>query len=144
MRRITRATASDAAVVHALDRVAAHRPWSEGSLTSTLALSTTTAWLVFDGDQPSAYLVASVVHGEAEILTLGTHPAHRRQGCAAELLRHAADHWGVVGVAQAFLEVRADNAGAIALYSMNGWVPAGTRSRYYSDGCDAVVMTWEP
>ncbi|MFM2161616.1 MAG: hypothetical protein RLZZ383_1128, partial [Pseudomonadota bacterium] len=41
---------------------------------------------------------------------------------------------------EAFLEVRTDNSGAIALYEGDGWTSVGCRRGYYADGCDAWVM----
>jgi ribosomal protein S18 acetylase RimI-like enzyme len=45
---------------------------------------------------------------------------------------------------EATLEVRADNAGALALYHAHGFLEAGRRPRYYADGADAVLMTRPP
>jgi ribosomal protein S18 acetylase RimI-like enzyme len=42
-----------------------------------------------------------------------------------------------------FLEVRASNAAARALYASAGFVAVGRRARYYRDPDeDAVVMRW--
>jgi ribosomal-protein-alanine N-acetyltransferase len=38
-----------------------------------------------------------------------------------------------------WLEVRSDNPGAIALYEGMGYRYVATRTRYYEDGCDALV-----
>ena len=40
--------------------------------------------------------------------------------------------------------MRADNAAARSFYASLGWVDAGARPRYYSDGGDAVVMRIAP
>jgi ribosomal-protein-alanine N-acetyltransferase len=42
------------------------------------------------------------------------------------------------------LEVRADNCGALALYSGHGFREVGRRRRYYPDGSDAVLMERPP
>ena len=100
---------------------------------------------------PGALLVthgASVVLGrlaadEAEILTLLTEPAARRQGHArAALVRfeaEARDH----GVRSVFLEVAADNAAARALYAGAGYCEVGRRLRYYqrADGAAVDALT---
>jgi ribosomal-protein-alanine N-acetyltransferase len=44
------------------------------------------------------------------------------------------------GCAEAFLEVRAGNAAAAALYSRFGFELVYQRPRYYPDGSDALVM----
>ena len=43
----------------------------------------------------------------------------------------------------ATLEVAADNAAALALYAAEGFTTAGRRSRYYSDGRDALIQWLE-
>ena len=40
----------------------------------------------------------------------------------------------------AFLEVRRDNVAGIAMYDRLGYAIIGTRTRYYEDGCDALVL----
>jgi len=51
--------------------------------------------------------------------------------------------WTELGVEEAFLEIRADNQAALRLYAELGWETAGTRTSYYRDGTDAVVMRWQ-
>jgi ribosomal protein S18 acetylase RimI-like enzyme len=52
-----------------------------------------------------------------------THPGHRRQGLASQILQalmtKAADH----GASSAYLQVEAKNTGAIALYDAAGFKP---------------------
>ncbi len=79
---------------------------------------------------------------DAEILNIETLPNHRRQGLAQSLLAEAFD-WARQNQRQAvWLEVRANNEGAIALYAKTGFVQISTRKRYYSDGEDALVMKY--
>ena len=44
------------------------------------------------------------------------------------------------GTTHTLLEVRADNARALALYESLGFVPIGQRRRYYPDGGDALIL----
>jgi len=74
---------------------------------------------------------------EAEILNIAVDPDYRRRGVGAALLD------AVCQAAQGaiFLEVAETNAPAIALYRRQGWVDAGVREGYYSQGTvNAVVM----
>ncbi len=79
---------------------------------------------------------------EADILHIETQPSHRRRGLARSLLKEVfawcADH----DRSAVWLEVRASNAAAIALYEQMGFVHVSTRSCYYSDGEDALVMKY--
>jgi len=48
------------------------------------------------------------------------------------------------GATRAFLEVRAGNAAALALYNKYGFEVAGARPRYYKDNNDdAILMNLE-
>ena len=75
---------------------------------------------------------------EYEIHTIGVDPAHQGQGIGRQmlnrLLEFAADD-------PVYLEVRTDNAAAIAMYESAGFVNVGLRKRYYRvSGADAFTM----
>ncbi|BCO37487.1 ribosomal-protein-alanine N-acetyltransferase [Mycobacterium heckeshornense] len=79
---------------------------------------------------------------EYEVHTIGVDPAYHGRGIGRrllnELLRFAAG--GTV-----YLEVRTDNAAAIALYRSAGFVNVGLRRRYYRvSGADAYTMRRDP
>lgn len=141
--RLRPATPDDAAGIAAVEDAAAHHPWTRAAVEGSLGLSTTHA-LVLEEDGVAGHLLSSVVAGEAEVLILAVHPAHQRRGLARRLLARAAELWVAHGVTRGFLEVRADNAPAIALYRSTGWSQAGVRKRYYADGTDALALTWSP
>jgi ribosomal-protein-alanine N-acetyltransferase len=82
-----------------------------------------------------------VVADEAEILTVGVVPAARRQGIGRLLLADLLAHAGERGARQVYLEVRVDNAAAIALYESDGFAGVGLRRGYYANGqVDGVTM----
>ena len=83
------------------------------------------------------HLLAWQVLDEVELLTISVLPMHRKQGFGRSLLEAllAADSASVV-----FLELRASNAPARALYRSAGFNETGTRRSYYRDGEDAVLM----
>lgn len=83
------------------------------------------------------WLVADEVH----LLAIATHPDRRRCGVAQALM---ADVIAAAGADRLItLEVRADNAGAIALYRQWGFAEISRRAGYYADGVDAIVMVRE-
>jgi ribosomal-protein-alanine N-acetyltransferase len=86
---------------------AEERPWTAAEFASLLSLPG--ALLLGDG---RALLLARLAADEAEVLTLATDPAHRRQGLAAALLRGFHAEAAARGAARAFLEVASDNAPA--------------------------------
>lgn len=75
------------------------------------------------------------------LLRLAVRPAARRAGVATLLLDRSFGDLRQRGVGQVFLEVRADNEAARALYRRRGWADAGVRTGYYDDGIDAVLMS---
>lgn len=90
------------------------------------------------------YVVFWVVADEMHILNLSVHPLYRRRGIARRLVIEAVRRAGAIGAEKAYLEVRASNVPAIALYFGLGFVSIGIRRSYYDTPCeDAVVMTLE-
>ena len=78
---------------------------------------------------------------EYEIHTIGVDPAHQGHGIGRAMMTDLLnDADGVV-----YLEVRTDNAPAIALYESLGFATVGLRKRYYrASGADAFTMRRDP
>ncbi len=89
----------------------------------------------------AGHAIAWEVAGETHILDVHVEPWARRRGLGRALVDHLME---ACGRGLALLEVHEENEGAIALYAALGFVEAGRRPRYYSDGCDAVLMNLEP
>jgi ribosomal-protein-alanine N-acetyltransferase len=87
-----------------------------------------------------AYAVASVVGEVAELQRIAVAPGHRRTGLATLLLADVRRRAAVEGAGRLLLEVREDNAGALAFYSSAGFTELTRRPRYYRDGATAVVL----
>ena len=68
---------------------------------------------------------------EATILQVGTARAAQRQGLAKKLLGYCHATLRALGCRTLWLEVRAHNAPAIALYHQLGFAKTGVRPRYY-------------
>lgn len=78
---------------------------------------------------------------DADIQTIALDPAHRGQGRGRALLRSLLHLALERGAREMFLEVRADNPTAEALYISEGFTELGRRPRYYQpDDVDAIVM----
>ena len=117
------------------------RPWTEAEFASLLALPGTL--LLGDG---RAFLLGRVAVDEAEVLTLATHPDHRRRGLAAVLLARFEEQARTLGAARVFLEVAEDNAPARALYEGHGYREVGRRKGYYArpEGAVAALVLARP
>lgn len=87
--------------------------------------------------------VVALLHGRtslARIYSMAVDPAHQGAGIGLALLREAEARALADGRAVMRLEVRTDNARAIALYRREGYREIGRIPRYYEDGCDALRM----
>lgn len=115
-------------------------PWSEAMFLAELDNSWATVEVFEQQERVVGFLCSWLVSGELSILNLATAPQHQRQGIAARLLQNCIERARVRGLERAWLEVRAGNRGAIALYQHFGFTEAGRRKKYYADGEDALVM----
>jgi ribosomal-protein-alanine N-acetyltransferase len=88
----------------------------------------------------AGFILARVIAGEAEILTLAVAPEQRRQGIARSLLEEALAEAGRRGATEIFLEVAENNAAARRLYASAGFVQAGVRRDYYGPGASALLL----
>ena len=77
---------------------------------------------------------------DADIQTVAVAPDAQGRGIGRLLLRSLLDTARSRGSSRVFLEVRSDNASAIAMYLAHGFEQLNVRRDYYAQGVDAVVM----
>jgi ribosomal-protein-alanine N-acetyltransferase len=83
------------------------------------------------------YAGLAIIGDEAEVHTIGVRPDAQGAGRGRKLLRQL---MSAAGDRRLLLEVRTDNAAAIALYASEGFSTLGVRRRYYHSGADAYTM----
>ena len=141
--RIVPMTAVHLPMVAALEKVCFPAdPWSERLFRDALECPGT-ALLVAEKDDGEVlgYAVLSAVLDEGNLDNIAAAPHCRRQGVADALLS-ALTGIGRDRLSVLFLEVRASNLPAIALYEKHGFVPVGRRKNYYGSPVeDALLMT---
>ncbi len=86
------------------------------------------------------YAVVSVAADQSDLQNLTVHAEHQRRGIGRRLLVDAMALARQRGAQEVFLEVRHDNAAAVALYEAYGFEVVGRRRSYYARGVDAFVM----
>lgn len=124
-----------------LDKKLFTRPWSADSWESELYNDTVSLVVAEDPDgKVLGYGVLGVILDEGCLEKIAVRPDCRRQGVAQAILgsflRYGEEHLAYIG-----LEVRADNAPAIALYEKNGFTAVGRRKNYYAEvHQDAILM----
>lgn len=118
------------------------RPWDAVAWWSELAARPRREYLVLlDGDELLGYAGLDHQDDVADIMTVAVRTRGRGRGHARTLLDGLDRLAGVRGAAYLMLEVRADNAAALALYAADGFCELSRRRRYYQpDDVDAVVM----
>ena len=137
---------ADVDAVRALDVLVQPAPWSEEFLRDQMANSMTRTLLVAEGVNgvPVGHAALMVVADEGHVTSIAVDPAHQRHGIGSCLLAALCSDARARGLTAMTLEVRVDNAAAIALYRRFGFAPAGVRPRYYVDPdgttTDALVL----
>jgi ribosomal-protein-alanine N-acetyltransferase len=115
------------------------RPWSEAEFTALLQQP----GVIACGDA-ACFVLGRVTLDEAEILTLATSPAFRRQGLAAKATAQFELAIIEAGARSVFLEVAADNVPARSLYASLGFGQVGRRRAYYPRAghppADALIL----
>ncbi|MSP00250.1 MAG: GNAT family N-acetyltransferase [Acetobacteraceae bacterium] len=132
------ATLAHAALLAAIHRAAfpPAEAWSRDVITLQLSLPTTFGLFISSG----GLILGRIAADESEVLTLAVDPARRRLGLGSALLRGAMDRAASLGATSMFLEVAVTNHAALAVYAAHGFIDAGRRRQYYSDGTDALVL----
>jgi [ribosomal protein S18]-alanine N-acetyltransferase len=88
----------------------------------------------------SGFLCARIVVGEWEIENVVVHPALRRQGIGAQLMRSLIGRSQEQAGTAILLEVRESNHAARALYERHGFREFGRRPAYYREPVEAAVL----
>jgi len=128
--------------VLAIEKDCHENPWSADLFLHELENPVSTIDLFWADDKVAGFLCSWLIAGELEILNVATAPDFRRRGIAAALMKHVFARARSQGLERAFLEVRVGNLGAIKLYRQFGFREVARRSRYYTDGEDALLMQW--
>ena len=88
-----------------------------------------------------AGLLAPRGSGQGDIQTIAVDASARRQGIGAAMLDALLSEARAREAFEVFLEVRADNPNAHALYVTRGFEDIAVRPNYYQpDGVDAIIM----
>ncbi|WP_297205985.1 ribosomal protein S18-alanine N-acetyltransferase [uncultured Pluralibacter sp.] len=142
MNTISTLSTTDLARAFQIETRAHAFPWSEKTFASNQGERYLNLQLAVDGEM-AAFAITQIVLDEATLFNIAVDPAHQRRGLGRELLEAVIDAVEKRGVATLWLEVRASNAAAIALYESLGFNEATVRRNYYptADGHeDAIVM----
>ena len=132
------------AEVERIEQACFSAPWSRAGLQGDI-LSPCADWYGAAERKTgrlAAFLGAHVVGDEAEIVNIATYPTYRRLGLATALIKELFQRHP--GLTQVFLEVRASNTAAQALYEKMGFSRYAVRRGYYEKPDeDAILMRYQ-
>ena len=138
----------DLDAVMAIENMIYTHPWTRGNFTDSLAAHSH-GFVLEQHGVIVGYAVLMTGAGEAHLLNLSIAAAWQRRGLGRELLCRVINVARDLKVSQLFLEVRASNVAARALYSQSDFREIGVRRGYYPahgtvDGReDAIVLAYE-
>ncbi|MCC0030825.1 MAG: ribosomal protein S18-alanine N-acetyltransferase [Brucellaceae bacterium] len=127
----------DATHAHAAARIHAEdftRPWTDGEFSALLGQEPVFGFVVREEGVATpvlGFVLARLVAGEAEILTIAVTGRRKRRGLGRMLMRRAMRHLHAERADSLFLEVDETNAPAVALYRKLGFREVGRRNDYY-------------
>lgn len=134
--------AADIEAVFAIEAGAFTTPWQPETFEGLLDRDTVEMRVMTDESAAVVgYAVLWCILDQGELANLAIVPELRGRGLGAHLLRHVLQVARGRQVEKFFLEVRASNAPAIALYERFGFAEIGVRRAYYDTPKeDAIVM----
>lgn len=116
-------------------------PWTEKTLSSNqgeryLNLK------IMQGGEMAGFAITQIVLDEATLFNIAIDPAFQRQGLGRTLLEDIIQQLEPRGVMTLWLEVRASNSKAIALYESLGFNEVSVRRNYYpaAQGREDAIM----
>ena len=144
--RLRPARESDLPAILGIERASFSDPWSRTSFAALLEQPRVYFSVALDdASLLLGYAVAWFVLDEAELANLAVRPDARGRGVGALLLEGAIAMAGARRSVAMYLEVRASNHPAIALYTAHGFTEVGRRTAYYRKPVeDALILRRTP
>ncbi|NKI72918.1 ribosomal-protein-alanine N-acetyltransferase [Dickeya sp. CFBP 2040] len=142
MNMISTLTAADLPQAFDIECASHAFPWSAKTFASNQGERYLNLKLCHD-QQLVAYAITQVVLDEATLFNIAVAPAHQRHGYGRQLLEHLIAELERRDILTLWLEVRASNARAIALYQRLGFNDVSIRADYYPTASgreDAIIM----
>ena len=143
---------ADAGAVADLEQTIFGMPWSQKTVADSIACAAETgssekvayaALGAFVDGVLSGYLFGAAVAGEGELHRIAVAPDFRQQKLGSALMEEFLRWVSLHGAGGTWLEVRAGNHAAIALYRKYGFLETGRRRHYYQNPTeDALIFVY--
>ena len=137
---IKRLSEENSAAVAEIEKLCFSTPWSEATISSEIKSGFSDFFGAFSEEKFAGYIGGRTVAGETEIFNVAVSPEFRRKGIAKALIEKFIETVRKKETQVIFLEVRASNLPAIALYEKNGFVFCGLRKNYYTNPTENALL----
>jgi ribosomal-protein-alanine N-acetyltransferase len=138
-------TAEDVDTVLAIEQAVQAYPWTRGNFIDALSHGYVCR-VDEQNDEIRGYAILRPILDEAELLNIGVAAGQQRMGLGRAMLREMLELARAKSMRRVFLEVRASNTAALALYRNTGFSGIGMRRGYYQNASgreDAITMAYE-
>jgi ribosomal-protein-alanine N-acetyltransferase len=135
-------TLADMDAVLCIEQAVQAYPWTRGNFIDALSHGYICSVDEQDGEI-RGYAILMPVLQEAELLNIGVVAGQQRKGLGRAMLLEMLDTACAKNMLKVFLEVRASNVAALALYRSAGFREIGLRRDYYQNASgseDAITM----
>jgi len=144
MIKITSAMEEGIPRILEIEQASISPPWTHGALLSEIYRDDSFFALAVEDDIIVGFCILRRMADEGELLQIAVDALARRRGVGDLLMKAELDYAREIPLRAVYLEVRAGNEAAIALYKKHGFVAAGRRKDYYTQPVeDAVIMARE-
>lgn len=137
---IKRLSEENSAAVAEIEKLCFSTPWSEATISSEIKSGFSDFFGAFSEEKLAGYIGGRTIAGETEIFSVAVSPEFRRKGIAKALIEKFIETVRKKETQVIFLEVRASNLPAIALYEKNGFVFCGLRKNYYTNPTENALL----
>jgi len=138
---IRRAHPDDATAIAEMEERIFNDPWTKKDIFSYICQDTGMCFTALDESGVVGYIIGRKIPPEGEIYRIAVREDKRRRGIGYRLLSYALKTESGSGVETVFLEVRAKNLSARALYKSYGFKEVSVRRNYYQNPADdAIIM----
>lgn len=142
--RVREATVADIAAVLRIERDAFADPWHRDAFLAALQTPHVHFLVAERAGEVAGYVIGLTAADEGEIQNVAVASVFRRTGVGRVLVDAVLDLIAQAGARSVYLEVRASNVAACALYESIGFRPIGRRRQYYRKPTeDAIVLSKE-
>ena len=134
---ISFAETSDIEAIARMEKEYFSDSWSENSI--KIQVENKKVMVIKFAGELIGYCIFMTAADEGEILRIAINHKIRKAGLGKKLLLASIEEMEKSGANEIFLEVRASNESAIALYESVGFSEIGIRKSYYDNGEDAIL-----